>query len=89
MAILKVLVDERIQSEVAEIVKAQGLSVSDVVQIFLKKIVDDKRLPVYLQLYLVQNEEQSDRKHLKEKDLTSLPFFGMWADREDMENPKL
>jgi DNA-damage-inducible protein J len=87
MAILKVHVDDRIQSEVAEIVKVQGLSVSDAVQIFLKKIVADKRLPFYLQLHSAQNEEQSDTILSKEEYLANLPFFGMWADREDMENP--
>ncbi|MDR1085026.1 MAG: type II toxin-antitoxin system RelB/DinJ family antitoxin [Deltaproteobacteria bacterium] len=87
MAILKVQVDEWIQTEALKIVNAHGLSISDAVQVFLKKIAVDKRLPFYLQLDLCQNEEQVDSTLSKDEDLTSFPFFGMWADREDMKNP--
>jgi len=86
MPTLTIQVDERIQTEAAAVLNAQGLSISDVVQMTLKQIAAEKRLPADLAVSSSHGQEQANPASLSD-DLTGLPAFGMWADRADMENP--
>jgi addiction module RelB/DinJ family antitoxin len=86
MSILTIQVDERIQAEAAAVLNAHGLSISDVVQMTLKQIAAEKRLPVYLARPVGESPDRS-APPTSDDDLTGLPAFGMWADRQDMENP--
>ncbi|MDR1046095.1 MAG: type II toxin-antitoxin system RelB/DinJ family antitoxin [Candidatus Adiutrix sp.] len=86
MSTLVIQVDEQVQAEAAAVLNAQGLSISDVVQMTLKQITAEKRLPADLTEALPSGPERADSIPSGD-DLTYLPAFGMWADREDMENP--
>ena len=86
MPTLTIQVDERIQAEAAAVLNAQGLSISDVVQMTLKQIAAEKRLPADLARPLDQSPDQTAPPP-SDDDLTGLPAFGMWADRKDMDNP--
>lgn len=86
MPTLTIQLDERVQTEAAAVLNAQGLSIADVVQMTLKQIADKKRLPTDLATPLDRGVEQADLAPSGD-DLTGLPAFGMWADRKDMENP--
>lgn len=84
MPTLTIQLDERVRAEAAVVLNARGLSISDVVQMTLKQIADEKRLPTELAAPRNRGEENSKPSSV---DLTDIPAFGMWADREDMENP--
>lgn len=86
MPTLTIQLDERVQTEAAAVLNAQGLSIADVVQMTLKQIADEKRLPADLAAPLDRGAEQIGATP-SGADLTRLPAFGMWADRADMENP--
>jgi hypothetical protein len=86
MPVLTIQVDERVQAEAAAVLNAQGLSISDVVQMTLKRIAAEKRLPAELAAPLGHGAESAGPTPPGD-DLTGLPAFGLWADREDMENP--
>jgi addiction module RelB/DinJ family antitoxin len=86
MPILSIQLDKHIQEEVSAVLNAQGLSITDVVLMTLKQIAEEKRLPTNLATALAQKVKQIDSSPSGE-DLTCLPAFGMWADRQDMENP--
>ena len=47
---IHVRIDERIKKEAAETLAAMGLSVSDAVRVFLKRVVADKQLPFELKV---------------------------------------
>lgn len=86
MPTLTIQLDERVQTEAAAVLNARGLSIADVVQMTLKQIADKKRLPTHLAMPRSHGPEKVISKSSGD-DLTSLPAFGMWADRADMENP--
>jgi addiction module RelB/DinJ family antitoxin len=86
MPILTIQVDEQVQTEVTAVLNAQGLTISDVVQMTLKQIAAEKRLPPFLTLPPDGSEKQSVALPSGD-DLTELTGFGLWADRQDMDNP--
>ncbi len=86
MPTLTIQLDERVQAEATAALNARGLSISDFVQITLKQIADEKRLPADLEPHRDRGAEKTSSKYLNDN-LTDLPAFGIWADRGDMENP--
>ncbi|MDR0354545.1 MAG: type II toxin-antitoxin system RelB/DinJ family antitoxin [Deltaproteobacteria bacterium] len=86
MVTLTIQIDERVQTEAAAVLNAQGLSVSDVVLMTLRQIAAEKRLPTALSLPAEQSAEETAPSPSAD-DLTGLPAFGRWADREEMDNP--
>ena len=58
-----VRLDEHLKAEAAETLASMGLSLSDAVRVFLKRVVADKQLPFELK---VPNEET--RRAMKEAD---------------------
>ncbi|HBT96327.1 MAG TPA: hypothetical protein DEB25_01075 [Desulfobulbaceae bacterium] len=86
MPTLTIQLDERVQAEAAAVLNARGLSIADAVQMTLKQIADKKRLPSNLAAPRSRGTEKAVSKDTTD-DLTTLPAFGMWADRKDMEDP--
>jgi addiction module RelB/DinJ family antitoxin len=86
MTTLTIQVDEQVQAAAAAVLNARGLSIADVVQMTLKQIADEKRLPYGVGLPVERNNEQPVSSSEVEE-LTKHPAFGMWADREDMKDP--
>lgn len=81
MSVLTIQIDEQVRAEATAVLNACGLSISDVVEMTLKKIATEKRLPADF------SAASADDTEIVDDDLTRLPAFGMWADREDMKNP--
>jgi addiction module RelB/DinJ family antitoxin len=86
MPTLTIQVDDRVQSEAEAVLSAQGLSIADVVNLTLRRIATERRLPADL-VASSGHEETLCESNQPCDDLTSLQAFGMWADRDDMENP--
>ncbi|GHV50942.1 hypothetical protein FACS1894216_04020 [Synergistales bacterium] len=73
-------IDERIQTEAAAILDESGLSLTDFLQMSLSRLTLEKRLPQGM-LPVIRTQAA------KKKSLGDYKASGMWADREDTENP--
>ena len=60
---IHVRIDEQIKKEAAETLEDMGLSVSDAVRIFLKRVVADKKLP-----FEIKVPNATTRRAMKEAD---------------------
>jgi addiction module RelB/DinJ family antitoxin len=86
MPTITIEVDARVKSEAEAVLEAQGLSLDDIVNLVLRRIAAEKRLPAGL---AVPHDHEGEHRGTGQPgdDLASIQAFGMWADRDDMENP--
>ncbi|MDR1109293.1 MAG: type II toxin-antitoxin system RelB/DinJ family antitoxin [Deltaproteobacteria bacterium] len=87
MTTITIQVDARVKSEAEAVLAVQGLSLGDIVNLVLRRIIAaEKRLPAYL---AVPRDHEGEHLGTGQPgdDLASIQAFGMWADRDDMENP--